>query len=138
MAMNLPENKEKLTKAIINIIKKLKISSGAKREKYLNMVRNEFNLGKNEKWVITKLRMMLVRLDAGLELLQIRKSESTKTKKRPDVVKEITSGVISTQLQRSKSGKGTNLDALKTDQSMSNLKQEVKVKTTKQINFLLV
>jgi hypothetical protein len=58
MAMNLPENKEKLTKAVINIIKKLKISTGSKREKYINIVRNEFNLANNEKWVITKLRMI--------------------------------------------------------------------------------
>ena len=133
MAMNLSENKEKFTKAIINIIKKLRISTGAKREKYMNMVRNEFNLGKNEKWVITKLRMMLVRLDAGLELLQIRKSESPKTKKRQSVAKEITCNVNSTKVPRSKSVKGTNLAVLKPDQSMSSLKQDVKVKTSKKI-----
>ena len=133
MASNLSENKEKLTKAIINIIKKLKISSGAKREKYMSMVRNEFNLGNNEKWVITKLRMMLVRLDAGLELLQIKKSESTKTKKRQYVAEEIICEVTSTTLQRAKSLKGTNLAALKLDQSMRSLKQDVKVKTSKQI-----
>jgi uncharacterized membrane protein SirB2 len=133
MAMGLPQNKEKLTKAIINIIKKLKISSGAKREKYMNMVRNEFNLEKNEKWVITKLRMMLVRLDAGLELLQIRKSESTKAKKRQYVAKEVICVVSSTNLQSSKSGKGTNLAVLKPEQSTSRLEQSVKVKTSKQI-----
>ena len=88
MAMNLPQNKEKLTNAIINIIKKLKISSGAKREKYMNMVRNEFNLGKNEKWVITKLRMMLVRLDVGLELLQIKKSESPKQQTKDNLLQK--------------------------------------------------
>ena len=83
------EKKEKLTKAIINIIRKLKTSTGLKREKYMNMVRKEFNLEKNEKWVITKLRMMLVRLDAGLELLQIRTSDSQRTKRRRTVVKDI-------------------------------------------------
>ena len=132
MASNLSENKEKLTKAIINIIKKLKISTGAKREKYMNMVRNEFNLGKNEKWVITKLRMMLVLLDAGLELLQIRKSETTKTKKRQPVTKEITSDVSSNKLPRAKTVKGTNLGDLKLEQSMSSLKQFVKVRTLQQ------
>ena len=30
-----PEKKERLTKAIINIIKKLKTSTGSKREKYI-------------------------------------------------------------------------------------------------------
>merc|ERR1712129_215153 len=83
------EKKEKLTKAIINIIRKLKTSTGSKREKYMNMVRTEFNLEKNEKWVLTKLRMMLVRLDAGLELLQITKTDKTGTKDRQFVVKEV-------------------------------------------------
>ena len=55
------EKKEKLTRAIINIIKRLKTSSGLKREKYLSMVRKEFKLSINEKWVVTKLRMMPVR-----------------------------------------------------------------------------
>ena len=45
------------------------------------MVRKEFNLSENEKWLITKLRIMLVRLDAGLELLQIRKSDNPKSKR---------------------------------------------------------
>jgi hypothetical protein len=54
------------------------------------MVRNEFNLGKNEKWVVTKLRMILVRLDVGSEHLQIRKSENMKIKQKKGqaVVKE--------------------------------------------------
>ena len=133
MVMNLPENKEKLTKAIINIIKKLKISTGAKREKYMNMVRNEFSLAKNEKWVITKLRMMLVRLDAGWELLQIRMSESPRTDKRQYVAKEVICEVSSTKLQRAKSVKVANPASSKLDQSMSSLKQAVKVKTAKQI-----
>merc|ERR1712129_573759 len=83
------EKKEKLTKAIINIIRKLKTSTGLKREKKMNIVRKKFNLEKNEKWVLTKLRMMLVRLDAGLELLQIRTSDSQRTKRRQSVVKDI-------------------------------------------------
>ena len=132
MAMNLPENKEKITKAIIKIIKKLKISSGVKREKYMNMVCNEFDLGKNEKYVITKLRMMLVRLDAGLELLHIRKSDSNKTKERKYVSKDIFCEVSTTNLQRAKCVKGTNLAALTPDHSMSSLKQGIKVKTSKQ------
>ena len=103
MATHFSGDKEKLTKAIINIIKKLKISTGLKREKYMNMVRNEFNLGKHEKWVIRKLRMMLVPLDASLEVLQIRKSENSKTKKRQPDAKETTCGISSTKLQRTKS-----------------------------------
>ena len=82
------EKKEKLTKAIINIIRKLKTSTGSKREKYMSMVRTEFNLEKNEKWVLTKLRMILVRLDAGIELLQIRTSETPRTKKKQSISKD--------------------------------------------------
>ena len=51
------ENKEKLIKSIVNIIQKLRASTGMRREKYMRMVCKEFNLGKNEKWVITKLRI---------------------------------------------------------------------------------
>ena len=96
------EKKEKLTKAIINIIRKLKTSTGSKREKYLNMVRTEFNLEKNEKWVLTKLRMMLVRLDAGIELLQIRTSETPRIKKRQSISKDTSCSAILTQKDSSK------------------------------------
>ena len=78
MKMNMMENKQKFVKAVMNIIQKLKMASGLKKEKYLCRVRKEFNLAKDEKWVITKLRMMLVRLDVGMELLQIRKSQNIK------------------------------------------------------------
>ena len=91
------EKKAKLTKAIINIIRKLKTSTGSKREKYLNMVRTEFNLDKNEKWVLTKLRMMLVRLNAGIELLQIRASDIHRAKRRQSVIKDISCGSILTK-----------------------------------------
>ena len=62
----------------MNIIQKLNTSSDSKREKYMRQVRKEFNLVKEEKWVITKLRMMIVRLDVNMELLQIRKSINSK------------------------------------------------------------
>ena len=96
------EKKEKLTKAIINIIRKLKTSTGLNREKYMSMVRTEFNLEKNEKWVITKLRMMLVRLDAGVELLQIRTSESPRSKKRQSIAKDTSCSPILNQKDSSK------------------------------------
>ena len=68
---NISENKPRFVKAVKNIIQKLQTTTGLKKDKYMSMVCNEFNLGKNEKWVITKLRMILVRLDAGLEHLQM-------------------------------------------------------------------
>ena len=78
---NIMENKSRFTKAVMNIIQKLRTTTGSKREKYMSKVRKEFKLEKNEKWVITKLRMMLVRLDASMEQLQIRKSANSKLKK---------------------------------------------------------
>merc|ERR1712129_427780 len=111
------EKKEKLTKAIINIIRKLKTSTGLKREKYMNMVRTEFNLEKNEKWVITKLRMMLVRLGAGLELLQITTSDKNKPKKRQFVGKETPHGPFTTKESRIGTGEDTNVALQTREQS---------------------
>ena len=63
----------------------------------MSMVRTEFSIEKNEKWVLTKLRMMLVRLDAGLELLQITTSDDNRTKKRQFVAKETSQGLFPPQ-----------------------------------------
>ena len=62
----------------MNIIQKLNTTTGSKKEKYMSQVRKEFKLAKDERWVITKLRMMIVRLDANLKLLQIRKPLTSK------------------------------------------------------------
>jgi hypothetical protein len=110
----LSENKEKLIKSIVNIIKKLRASTGMKREKYMHLVCKEFNLGENEKWVITKLRMILVRLNAGMELLQIRNSENSKLKL--------------TDLQRPRSMKNTNESAFTKEYLISSVQQRVKLK----------
>jgi hypothetical protein len=79
-----------------------------RREKYMRMVCKEFNLGKNEKWVITKLRMMLVRLNAGMELLQIRNSENLKMKRKASVAQETVSDLTLSKLQRVRSMKNTS------------------------------
>merc|ERR1712129_223851 len=103
------EKKEKLTKAIVNIIRKLKTGTGLKREKYMNMVRTEFNLEKSEKWVLTKLRMMLVRLDASLELLQITTSDNNRTKRRQLAAKKTPNGPFTTKESRVRTMKDTNV-----------------------------
>merc|ERR1712129_594255 len=125
------EKKEKLTKAIVNIIRKLKTSTGLKREKYMNMVRTEFNLEKNEKWVITKLRMMLVRLDAGLELLQITTSEKNRTKKRQFVGKETTHGPFTTKESRVGTAKDTNVALQTREQTKIEVVTPKRTKTSK-------
>ena len=88
----------------------------------MRMVCKEFNLGKNEKWVITKLRMMLVRLNAGMELLQIRNSENSKLKL--------------TDLQRPRSMKNTNeadRTAFKKEYLISSVQQRGQLKDSKYI-----
>ena len=58
-------------KAIVNIIKKLQSSSGTKREGFISKVKKQFNLDDQERSVITKLRMILFRMEADIDILQI-------------------------------------------------------------------
>ena len=76
------ENKEKLIKVITNMIKKLKISSGMEKQKCFTMVCKKFNMVNAEENVITKLRMLLIQLGAGIDLLQIRKPDARRTKNK--------------------------------------------------------
>merc|ERR1712129_214277 len=127
------EKKEKLTKAIVNIIGKLKTSTGLKREKYMNMVRTEFNLEKTEKWVLTKLRLMLVRLDVGLELLGIRTSDNNITKKRQFVAKETSQCRFTSKESRVRTMKDTNVAFQTREQSkMGPKSSKAVVETSKQ------
>ena len=85
------------------------------------MVRKEFNLEKSEKWVSTKLRMMLVRMDVGFDFLQIKTSNTPNIKKGQSILKETTN-----DLQRENSVKSScraNKIALRKDQTMRKLKQ---------------
>ena len=66
------ETKIEMTKNLVNIIKKLKDCCGLERKRFLSKVCKDFKMDKEEKFVITKLRMMLIRLDAGVEHLQIK------------------------------------------------------------------
>ena len=85
--------------AVSTIIKKLKSSSGLKREKYISETKKLFKLDKNEKWVVTKLRMILVRLQANMELLQIEKKKRSSPKKRYAVGQKqsLTTVILKTQ-----------------------------------------
>ena len=76
------ENKEKLIKVITNMIKKLKISSGMEKQKCFTMVCRKFNMVNAEEYLITKLRMLLIQLGAGIDLLQIRKPDARRTKNK--------------------------------------------------------
>ena len=88
IATTTSENKKKLIKSIINIIRKLKSATGVKREEYLNKVRKNFNIEKNERYVITKLRMILIKIHADVDCLQIDKSSKLKITKEKAVENE--------------------------------------------------
>ena len=60
----------KLAREISNTIKKIKSTSWQKQE-YLSKVKLHFKIEENEKWVITKLRMMLFKEGANLDLFQL-------------------------------------------------------------------
>ena len=69
------ETKKVMTKTLVKIIKKLKVYRGLDRERFLSKVCKDFKMDNEEKFVITKLRMMLLRLDAGADHLQIKGHE---------------------------------------------------------------
>ena len=52
-------------------IRKLQAASPDKKATYCEEVKKQFNLDSNEKWVISKLRMILFRMDAKFEKFQI-------------------------------------------------------------------
>ena len=56
---------------ISNTIKKIKSSSSWQEKDYLTKVKQQFMIEENEKWVVTKLRMMLFKEGANLELFQL-------------------------------------------------------------------
>ena len=74
-------DKSKYVNAIVNIIKKLQSSSGSQRKMFMSKVKKQFNLDDKERWVITKLRMILFRMKVGVELLQIKSKEERKVTK---------------------------------------------------------
>ena len=56
---------------ISNTIKEIKSSSSWQKKDYLTKLKQQFMIEENEKWVVTKLRMMLFKEGANLELFQL-------------------------------------------------------------------
>ena len=56
-------------------IRKLKTASPDKKATFCEEVKKRFNLDPNEKWVISKLRMILYRMNAKFEKFQIQNSK---------------------------------------------------------------
>ena len=74
-------DKPKYVNAVVNIIKKLQSSSGSQRKMFMSKVKKQFNLDDKERWVITKLRMILFRMKVDVEVLQIKTKEDRKVTK---------------------------------------------------------
>ena len=96
------QQKYRCIQAVSNIIKKLKSSSGLKKEKYISETKKLFKLDENEKWVVTKLRMILVRLQANMEFLQIEKKKRSSPKKQYAVIQKqiLTTVILKTEERR--------------------------------------
>ena len=66
---------------ISEIIKRIKTSSGSERDEILNSVRKHFQVEEGEKWVVTKLRMILFRMKGDIETFHLSKSKNPKKSK---------------------------------------------------------
>ena len=71
---------QKFALAISDIIKTIQSSNGPQKTEYLERVKSQFQIDHNERWIITKLRMILVKLGVDSKLLHIRKSEKKNLK----------------------------------------------------------
>ena len=66
---------------ISEIIKRIKKSFGSERDEILNSVKYHFQMEQDEKWVVTKLRMILFRMKGGIETFQLNESKNQKKRK---------------------------------------------------------
>ena len=120
--------------AVSNVIKHLKSSSGSKREKFISKVKKQFKFDDTEKWVVTKLRMILFRMEADFNLLQINSGNDKKKKQKKKCepksqketilmkaqrLKEKKDGIINEKLkimQRNKENQNTKLQTKESKQ----------------------
>ena len=68
----------RLAQEISNSLKKIKSGSSLQKKDSLAKLKLHFKIEEDEKWVATKLRMMLFKEGANLELFQLQLSEKTK------------------------------------------------------------
>ena len=61
----------KMIKVISELIKRLKVATGAERNEIICNIRQKFQMSKNEKWVVTKLRMILFQMRADFQYFEI-------------------------------------------------------------------
>ena len=64
---------------ISNTIKKIRSRSSLQRIDYLATVKRQFEIEENEKWVVTKLRMILFKQGANLNLFQLGQPQPAKS-----------------------------------------------------------
>ena len=61
----------KMIKVISELIKRLKVATGAERNEIICNIRQKFQMRKDEKWVVTKLRMILFQMRADFQYFEI-------------------------------------------------------------------
>ena len=71
----------KTVQVISEIIKRIKKSSGSERDEILKSVKEHFQMEQDEKWVVTKLRMILFRMNGCIETFQLNESKNQKKRK---------------------------------------------------------
>ena len=69
-------------KIISELIKRAKASTGGKREELMSQIKYNFQMNPKEKCVVTKLRMILVKMRAAFQYFQISAQCKTKSKRK--------------------------------------------------------
>ena len=127
-----------LTNALNKMIKTVKNSSGQTRARFLQKARMQFGLRDEEKYVITKLRLILVRLGADIDKLQIRKTArkgpqakaKAVTRKEASMVEKET---VMEKAQRIRAMKDFNMNNMKIkgSKSLSEFSKKAQTQETK-------
>lgn len=78
--MSIRNQDQQIVNEISEYIKKIQANSGEEQKSLILKARKKFQLEKNEKWVITKLRMLLISYKADLKFFEINPPEKITTK----------------------------------------------------------
>ena len=83
-------------------VRKLQETTGTEKDEYVAFLRNSFQMHTDEKWLMTKLRMMLIELGANVNKLHILTLKSTSKSTFKNVSSQ--SGIVSKESKRSQQG----------------------------------
>ena len=105
-------------KEIAKVLTDLKKTSGAEREQLKLRIAERFKLDTNEKWVATKLRLMLIKLGSCKELLALSCNEKDKSRAKLCHQKKSPSSRKSKESAKNVFALGASLKARKPRQSL--------------------